>query len=65
MLKKILETKAKIKFEIETNNKQQKISTATNNKTKTFIANTFTKNPTNTHKYPMLKLSKTYLVIPN
>ena len=52
-----------------TNNKQQKISTATNNKTKTFIANTFTKNPTNTHKYPMLKLKmqteRDILVIPN
>ena len=40
------------KTETETNNKQQKISIATKNKTETFIAKTFTKNPTNTHKYP-------------
>ena len=37
------------------------ISTATNNKTETFIAKTFTKNPTNTHKYPIsLSLSQSH-----
>ena len=37
------------------------ISIATNNKTETFIAKTFTKNPTNTHKYPIsLSLSQSH-----
>ena len=60
MLKKILETKAKIKLEIETNNKQQ----TTNNK---LMMQTI--GDANTHKYPMLKLKmqteRDILVIPN
>ena len=47
MLKKIFETKAKIKLEIETNNKQQ----TTNNK---LMMQTI--GDANTHKYQMLKL---------
>ena len=52
MLKKILETKAKIKLETETNNKQQ----TTNNKQQTTNNKLMmqTTGDANTHKYPQI-----------